>query len=264
MEDGDREARLGAVSTREAFPTDGGLSIDAISVRRARRHVLADVSFHVEPGEVVAVIGPNGAGKTSLLEAVVGVLPLAAGCVRYQGRTIERFRDRARVFAFMPDAAEPPAEVRVAAFIEHVRRSGRSADAGEELMQSLALAPLQAALIGELSRGEKRRLMLFGALSSQRPVVVLDEPLGVFDPLQMMGILDVVRERARTGGSFLMSIHQMADAEKIASRIVLLDAGQLIAVGSLAELRAQVACPTAPLEEVFLQILRTRVAHAAS
>lgn len=247
----------------DASLPDTGLSIDAISVRRGRRLVLTEVSFHVRPGEVVAVIGPNGAGKTSLLEAIVGMLPLAAGRVRYQGRPIERLRDRARVFAFMPDTAEPPPEVRVAVFIDEVRRWGGSGDAAEKLLQMLALAPLRTALIGELSRGERRRLMLFGALSSQRPVAVLDEPLAVFDPLQMIGILDVIRARTRTGASFLMSIHQMGDAEKVASRIVLLDAGQVIAVGSLTELRARIARPTAPLEDVFLQMLRTRM-HAAS
>ncbi|MBI1818134.1 MAG: ABC transporter ATP-binding protein [Deltaproteobacteria bacterium] len=242
---------------------EAGLIIESVSARRGGWPVLVDVSFEVRPGEIVAVIGPNGAGKTSLLEAVVGVLPLAEGCVRYQGQPIGGFRDRARVFAFMPDAAEPPAEVRVAAFIEHARRSAGSTDAGDELLAALTLTPLRSALVGELSRGEKRRLMLFGALCSDRPVVVLDEPLGVFDPLQLIGIVDVLRERARAGVSFLMSIHQMADAEKIASRVVLLDSGRLIAVGTLPDLRAQIACPTAPLEEVFLRILQTKVAHVA-
>jgi ABC-type multidrug transport system ATPase subunit len=240
-----------------------GLVIEAACARRGGWPVLTDVSFRILPGEIVTVIGPNGAGKTSLLEAVVGVLPLAAGRLRYQGQPIGGFRDRARVFAFMPDAAEPPAEVRVAAFIEHARRSAGSTGASDELLAALTLTPLRRALVGELSRGEKRRLMLFGTLCSSRPVVVLDEPLGVFDPLQMIGIVDVLRKRAGAGVSFLMSIHQMADAEKIASRIVLLDSGRLIAVGSLADLRAQIASPTAPLEEVFLRILQTKVAHAA-
>lgn len=242
---------------------DSALAIEAIAVRRAKRVVVSDVSLQVRPGEVVAVIGPNGAGKTSLLEAVVGLLPLSSGNIRYRGRSIRGFRERARTFAFVPDAAEPPPEVRVAAFIEFVRRN-RAADICQELLARLALAPLRAALVGELSRGEKRRLMLFDALSSDRPVVVLDEPLAVFDPLQMIAVVDLFRARASAGASFLMSIHQMADAEKVASRIVLLDAGQVIAAGSLADLRAQAGRPTAPLEDVFLEILRTRVSHAAS
>jgi len=250
--------------THRASGGDKGLWVDAISVSRARRHVLTAVSFAVDPGEVVAVIGPNGAGKTSLLEAVVGALPLTTGSVRFRGRALETLRDRAHVFAFMPDAAEPPSEVRVGAFIDHVRQSAGSSASGDRLLQTMGLIPLRTALIGELSRGEKRRLMLFAALCNDRPVLVLDEPLAVFDPLQMIGILEVIRERALAGVSFLISIHQMADAEKIASRIVLLDTGHVIAVGSLAELREQVDCATATLEDVFLQILRSRIGNAPS
>lgn len=244
------------------LPTDTGLSIDDITVYRGGRDVVSNVTFQVDPGEVVAVIGPNGAGKTSLLEAIIGILPVAAGQVRYRGQIVSRLRDRARIFAFMPDAAEPPPEVRVGAFIDQVR-SGSSWDGDDELLVALALSRLRTALVGELSRGEKRRLLLFGALSSERPVIVLDEPLGVFDPLQLIDVLDVIRERARCGGSFLISVHQMADAEKIASEIVLLDAGRVIAVGSLAELREQVACPSASLEDVFLRMLRNRVDNVA-
>src|SRR5215470_7774885 len=126
------------------LPADAGLSIEGITVRRGGRHVVSDVSFRVDPGDVVAVIGPNGAGKTSLLEAVVGILPVAAGHVRYQGRLISRLRDRARVLAFMPDAAEPPAEVRVGAFIDGVRSRGSD----EDLLVALALTRLRPALIG--------------------------------------------------------------------------------------------------------------------
>src|SRR5512139_833135 len=96
----------------DAFTPDSGLALEAISVRRANRSIVTDVSLHVRPGEVVAVIGPNGAGKTSLLEAVVGLLPLSSGNIRYRGRSIRGFRERARAFAFVPDAAEPPPEVR--------------------------------------------------------------------------------------------------------------------------------------------------------
>jgi len=235
------------------------LEVRAVSKNFRGLRAVQDASLSVAPGAIFAVIGPNGAGKTSLLEAIVGILPVAAGRVRYQGRLISRLRDRARVLAFMPDAAEPPAEVRVGAFIDGVRSRGGD----EDLLVALALTRLRPALIGELSRGERRRLLLFAALASGRPVIILDEPLGVFDPLQLVDVVDVVRQRARRGGSFLMSIHQMADAEKIATEIVLLDAGRVIAAGSLAKLREQVAGPTASLEDVFLRLLQTQISHAS-
>src|SRR5207247_2088844 len=77
---------------------------------------------------------------------------------------------------------------------------------------------------GELAGGERRRVALFAALATGRPVLVLDVPLGVFDPLQLEDVLVVLRARARAGTALLLSVHQMSDAEKIASRVLVLDA----------------------------------------
>ena len=105
-------------------------------------------------------------------------------------------------------------------------------------------------------------MQLFAALCTNRPVIVLDEPLGTFDPLQLLGVLDLLRERAAAGTSLLLSVHQMSDAEKIASRVLILDAGRALACGSLAELRARAGVPDASLEAAFLALLRR--AHAAA
>jgi ABC-2 type transport system ATP-binding protein len=122
--------------------------------------------------------------------------------------------------------------------------------------------PRGSSEVGELSRGEKRRVSLFAALCTNRPFALLDEPLGTFDPLQLLDVLDVLRECARMGTALLLSAHQMSDAEKIASRILILDQGRVMALGSMTELRAQVARPLASLEEIFLCMLQER--HARS
>jgi ABC-2 type transport system ATP-binding protein len=115
---------------------------------------------------------------------------------------------------------------------------------------------------GRLSRGEKRRVLLFTALCSSRPVIVLDEPLAAFDPLQLLDVLAVLRDRAAAGVTLLVSAHQMSDAEKIASRVLVLDAGTAIAYGSLAQLREQTGRTEGSLEDVVLELLRARVRHA--
>jgi ABC-2 type transport system ATP-binding protein len=240
--------------------TPGGeaqVLVEGLTCRRAGREVLRDVSFRLAPGEVVAVIGPNGAGKTTLLEAVVGIQPVERGQVTVAGRPIRSLADRSRLFSYMPDDAEPPAEVRVGAVLAHAIHYGRPAPGlVEELTDRLSLAALSEARSGDLSRGERRRLSLFCALGTSRPVAILDEPLGAFDPLQLLGITDLLRERARDGVALLLSIHQMSDAEKIADRVLLLDAGQAVALGTLDELRARVGSPAASLEQVFLALLR--------
>ena len=102
-------------------------------------------------------------------------------------------------------------------------------------------------------------------LCTSRPVVVLDEPLGTFDPLQLLGISEVLRARAHAGISLFLSIHQMSDAEKIADRLLLLCAGRIVASGTLDELRQTTGLSGGTLEQLFLaqlQAEQTRSDHA--
>ncbi len=240
-----------------------GLVVDGVSVRRAQRVILDQVSFAVARGEIIAVIGANGAGKTTLLETVVGATRAHSGKVLFDGRVLTGFAPRAAAFSYMPDAAEPPAEARVAALIRLAQRFGGVSDRdAQQLVQRLGVGPLASARAGELSRGEKQRVSLFAALCTNRPIIVLDEPLGAFDPLQLLEVLEVMRECASAGRALLLSVHQMSDAEKIASRVLILDRGRAIASGTLAELRARVGRPEAALEEIFLRLLEQQRARS--
>jgi ABC-type multidrug transport system ATPase subunit len=230
----------------------GTLHTQALSVRRGGRPVLREVTFELPPGEILVIVGANGAGKTTLLEAVLGFQPTSSGTVTFAGRPLRDLRARARVFSYVPDEAEPPAEVAVATLLAHARRHGRAEPRwADELEEALALPPLRRARAGQLSRGEKKRLMLFAALCGDRPVAVLDEPLGVFDPLQLVSVLALLRRRAAAGHALLLSVHQMADAEKIASRVLILHEGSVLALGTPDALGK-------PLEGTFLALLEER------
>jgi ABC-2 type transport system ATP-binding protein len=237
------------------------LAVEQLSILRARRRVLDEVSFTLAPGEILAVVGANGAGKTTLLDGVLGFIPRASGRVTWGGKPLDTLSQRAKVFSSMPDDADPPAEVSVATLMAHAQRFGAPpARVADPLEDRLGLTQLRTARAGELSRGERRRLQLYGALCTSRPVIVLDEPLGTFDPLQLLDVLALLRERAAAGTSLLLSVHQMTDAEKIASRVLILDAGKVLALGTLDELRSRSGADS--LEQIFLALLRK--AHAAA
>jgi len=239
------------------------LLVDRITVDRGGRTVVDNVSVRLAPGDIVTVVGPNGAGKSSLLEAILGLLPPASGCVTFGGRPLRDLPARARVFSYMPDEAEPPREVRVETLVVHAEQFGKPPPSlAADLVAQLGLKLLLSERVGRLSRGQKRRVLLFLALCSSRPVVVLDEPLAAFDPLQLLDVLPVLRNRAAAGIGLLLSAHQMTDAEKIASRVLVLDAGVAIACGTLAELRSQTGRAGGSLEDVVLDLLRARDGHA--
>jgi ABC-type multidrug transport system ATPase subunit len=123
----------------------------------------------------------------------------------------------------------------------------------------LGLADLRPAVVGSLSRGERRRVLLFEALTAPKPFLLLDEPTGVFDPLQLLDIVRLLQQTAARDTGLLVTVHQMSDAEALASRILVLDGGRPVALGTMAELRAQARLSsTASLHDTFLALLQTR------
>lgn len=220
------------------------LQARSLTVRRGAREVLRGIDLEVRPAEAVALIGANGAGKSTLLRAL-------AGLVRHEGSVT-----RPPLF-LLPDEAAPCAELTVAEQLAfHATLAGASAPASSAVAERLGLSSLLQARCGALSRGEARRVLLHGALLSPRAVLLLDEPLGTFDPLQVLEVVSALKDKASTGAGLLITCHQLSDAEKFASRIVVLHEGRVLAHGTLEELQQQAGVPGAPLESVFLALLR--------
>lgn len=231
------------------------LEVRGLGVRIGRRSIVRDVSFEARAGEITAVIGPNGAGKTTLLEAIVGLRHLDAGSIRVSERPLSRFTDFARAFSFLPDAATLPPETTVRTLVDRssslVSRDGTM----RALRDGLKIESLLSHPVGRLSRGEHQRVALFCTLALERPIAVLDEPFSAFDPLQLREILATMREVAGAATAVVASIHQLGDAERVADRVLILAAGNAVAFGDLASLRAKVENASASLEEVFVSLL---------
>jgi ABC-2 type transport system ATP-binding protein len=219
------------------------------------RTIVEGVTFQAHAGEITAVIGPNGAGKTTLLEAMTGLRRQDTGEVRVSGRRLDRFADYARSFAFLPDAGVLPPEATVRTLVEHASSLGAGGTSIGRLRAGLALEPFLTKTVGVLSRGEHQRVALFCTLALGRPIVVLDEPFAAFDPLQLRQVLGVVREVANASVAVIASIHQLADADKVADRILLLANGRAVAFGAPASLRAQAGGASTSLEDVFISLL---------
>jgi ABC-2 type transport system ATP-binding protein len=231
------------------------LEVRSLGVRVGPRWIIEDIAFEARAGEVTAVIGPNGAGKTTLLETIVGLRRANTGSVRVDGKMLERFADFARAFAFLPDAGALPPEATVRTLVDDAiaRASGRVALS--DLRDALTIEPLLSKTVGVLSRGEHQRVALFSTLALGRPIAVLDEPFSAFDPLQLRSVLTAVRSVAAASTAVVASIHQLADAERIADRILLIAEGKNLAFGDPASLRAKTGNPEASLEDVFVSLL---------
>jgi iron complex transport system ATP-binding protein len=214
------------------------------------RTVLDGADVLVERGQLVAVVGPNGAGKSSLIRAFAGLLPLTGGVVRLQGDDVNRLsaRDRAERVAYLPQ------EGRIAWNLPAIEVAALGAPflSGPEAMAAVraALDEVEAGHladrgVAEMSGGERARVLLARALAANAPALLADEPTAGLDPDAQLMVLERLRARAAAGQAVLVSLHDLTLAARFADRIVVLDAGRVVAdAAPLAALTPEVMAET--------------------
>jgi len=225
-----------------------------LAKRYGEEAAISGVTFSAAPGEVLGIVGPNGAGKTTLLGAMAGLASADSGDVFWRGDALPPSRRKTAMF-YLPDGIRPYQDrftIEVLRFFTDVY--GRSAADIGSVIASLELQPVLRKRVSALSKGYNRRLLLAIGLLTPQLVLLMDEPFDGFDLRQTRNIIDIVREASGKGRSFILAIHQLADAERVCDRFILLAGGQVRGVGSLNELRAQTGIPQGSLEEIFLAL----------
>jgi ABC-2 type transport system ATP-binding protein len=227
------------------------VEVSGLVVRYGAVTAVNQLDLWARAGEVVAVLGRNGAGKTSTVEAIEGYRRAAGGRVRVLGLDPQRPEDHRlltrRVGVMLQRGgvypAMGPAEV-LGLFASYYERP----EAPEVLLGRLGLVGTVARTPWrQLSGGEQQRCSLALALVGRPEVVFLDEPTAGVDPHGRLTIRSVVGELRSAGVCVVLTTHELAEAERMADRVVIIDRGQVVAAGTLAELteRADTA-PEAP------------------
>jgi ABC-2 type transport system ATP-binding protein len=230
------------------------LEVAGISKWYGEQRVLADVSFDIRRGEILGLIGPNGSGKTTLLETIAGLLPVDAGSVLWERSSLPQQQRREVVF-YLPDGLRPWDDRHVIGVLEFFASVfGRQAVELDETTRSVGLEQVLRKRVYALSKGYARRLTLALGLLTPHPVLLMDEPFDGFDIRQTREIMGVMRRIVARGRTFTLAIHQLADAERVCDRFILLVDGRVCGVGSLDDLRARIGQATASLEDVFLAL----------
>jgi ABC-type multidrug transport system ATPase subunit len=230
------------------------LRVLGLAKRYGDQHALAEVSFDVRAGEVLGLIGPNGAGKTTLLEALAGLIPVEAGELIWRGAPTPGAVRREMMF-YLPDGLRPWDDelvLRVLTFFATVH--ARTQREVTETIGSVGLAPVLRKRVSALSKGFARRLMLALALLTPQPLLLMDEPFDGFDLRQTRDVMGLIRRVAAAGRTLVLAIHQLADAERVCDRFVLLADGAVRGTGTLDELRAQTKLMSTSLEDIFLAL----------
>ncbi len=234
--------------------TDVLLEVKGLTKRFGDYPALTDASFELHRNEILGIIGPNGAGKTTLMECLAGLLPADAGELKMSGEPVPPARRKESLF-YLPDGITPWADQPVYRIVGLFREVfGRTRAAERLAVERLALEPVLGKTAQTLSKGYRRRLLLALALLTPQPVLILDEPFDGFDLRQTLGVMALLRDIAAGERALILSIHQIADAERICDRLLLLDAGRVLGYGTRDELRCQADLPQGSLEEVFLAL----------
>jgi len=207
------------------------LALRGIARAFGSRRAVVDVSLDVAAGEAVLLVGRNGAGKTTLLRIATGFLDPDAGEVTIDGVALARDRARAQGrMGYLPEHAPAPSELTVREHLALRARLKRVAPDG--LARAIELAGLGDVVrqrIATLSKGFRQRVGLADALLGDPPLLILDEPTGGMDPIQVRQLRDHLAAAARQR-ALLVSSHAVADLEPLATRVAVLRAGQLVAL----------------------------------
>lgn len=213
-----------------------------------------DLTFSVEPGEVLGFLGPNGAGKSTTMRMIAGFITPTAGTAAICGHDVlEEPLAAKAALGYLPEGAPSYAEMTVRGFLsfmadlrslEGERRKSRL----DYVIGRLQLEPVLEQSIETLSKGFKRRVGLAQAIVHDPPVLILDEPTDGLDPLQKHEVRSLIGEIAREK-TIVISTHILEEVDAVCTRAVIIAHGKLVADGTPAALKSQ--APSGRLEDVF-------------
>ncbi len=233
---------------------------EGLSKTFGTRVAVEDLNLEVEPGELFGFLGPNGAGKTTTIRLLTGLLRPTVGRVLIGGYDIHREPVRAKAFlGYVPDQPVLYEKLTGREFLSFMadlyRVDGTRRDQRiGELLELFDLSERGDDLIQSYSRGMKQKLAVAAALVHEPRVLILDEPTVGLDPRSARVLKDVLRALASGGVTVFMSTHVLEIAERMCTRVGIIDRGCLIACGTMEELRAQAQEDTATLEDIFLEL----------
>ncbi len=236
------------------------IKLERLTKRYGKLTAVDHLDLHIPRGELFGFLGPNGAGKTTTLRMIAGILRPSEGRVWIGGDDLmqEPMSAKQRL-GFIPDRPYVYEKLTGAEFLRFVAGLyGQDGDMVErrieELLELFELTAWKNELVEAYSHGMRQKLIISSALIHRPECIVVDEPMVGLDPKGARLLKDIFREFVDRGGTVLMSTHTLEVAEAVCDRIAIIQAGQVIASGSMAELREHAASGSASLEELFLKL----------
>jgi ABC-2 type transport system ATP-binding protein len=234
------------------------IEINNLLKRYGDKAAVNNVSLQVKAGEVFGFLGPNGAGKTTTIKVIVGLLQPTSGTVKVAGYDVQTQPLPAKAASgYVPDTPNLYAKLtgrELLRFVGDLYNLDRKqvAQRTEELLQMFDLTAAADDTVDSYSHGMQQKTSLAAALMHDPKVLVLDEPTVGLDPKSARLIKDILRQMAERGAAIFLSTHILEIAERMCDRIGIINKGELIAVGTMDELRRLGKAGETSLEDIVL------------
>jgi iron complex transport system ATP-binding protein len=223
------------------------LKVDIQKAGYSGKTVLRDIRFELPAGRIMALIGPNGSGKTTLIRALSGVLPVVEGELHVNGTdlAVASQQERARLLAVVPQSTRIPPTFTVSEVVRmgrtpYISWLGRTSqnDEGiiENAMQLTDVVQFKDRLCGELSAGERQRVILARALTQDTPVLLMDEPTSHLDLRYQIEFLELAVSLAyEQKKTVLIALHDLNLAARFGDEVLAMKDGTIAALGKVEE-----------------------------
>lgn len=233
------------------------IEINNLSKRYGKRMAVNKLSLSVQEGDIFGFVGPNGAGKTSTIRIMTTLLQPESGDILIDGHSVNDAPEKVRrEIGYMPDFFGIYDDMLLWEYLDFFGACYQIPEKErailiDELLELVDLSHRKQDAVDKLSRGMKQRLSLARTLINDPKVLILDEPASGLDPRARSEIRELLRELATMGKTVFFSTHILEDVAEICTRVGIIEAGQLVAYGSIEELQQQLL-PTRKIEITIL------------
>lgn len=222
------------------------IEVEHLSKVYGSTRAIQDVTFSVEPGEIVGFLGPNGAGKTTTMRILAGYLPASSGTARIAGYDVHEnsLAVRQRI-GYLPETPPLYPEMTVEGFLYFVARI-KGVPAGDRTRQVNAaiercnLQEKRHVLIRKLSKGFRQRVGIAQAIVHDPPAIILDEPTVGLDPRQIIEVRNLIKSLAGSH-TIILSTHILPEVSMTCSRVTIINRGKVVATNTPENLEASLA-----------------------
>jgi ABC-2 type transport system ATP-binding protein len=255
------DGRNNGYSMNGAIPLGGGPAILARGLTKnyGQHAAVAGIDFAVRHGEIVGFLGPNGAGKTTTLKMLTGLVKPTAGTAAIMDHDIQTDPVAAKAqFGYVPDTPNLYGKLSGWEFLRFMSRlyrvpAAQAEKRAGELLRLFDLFDAASDMIEGYSHGMQQKMALAGALVHDPKVLFLDEPTVGLDPRSARLIKDILVQLKERGTAVMFSTHILEIAERMCDRVIIINKGQIVAAGTLAELRSR-SHGQGSLEDIFLNL----------